>query len=158
MTGKEHARLLGLLFWIFTGFQVVLIGFIGIIYLVIFGAVFSQIPHRANEPGPEIILPFLILIMVILFVMTLLFSVPKVVAGYGLRHEKSWARIWAIIACCMAVMSVPLGTALGVYGLIFLLGDEGKGYFESPDYGRLSPVTNPAINPAINPPAPHSWQ
>ena len=125
-----------------------------IIYVAIFGIVFTQIPHKPNEPGPEILLPFLIVIIAIIFGSLLLFSIPKVVAGYGLRNEKSWARIWAIVACCMAVMSVPFGTALGVWGLIFLFGDNGKRYFESADYGRLSAVSGQNISP----PPPNSWQ
>jgi hypothetical protein len=63
---------------------------------------------------PELFLVIVIAVMAILFVTTLLFAIPKIIAGYGLRNEKSWARIWTIIACCMAVMSFPLGTALGM--------------------------------------------
>src|SRR5436305_9802382 len=137
MTGREHARLLGLLFWIFTGIQVLLVGALGIIWVVFFSVIFSTVPHRANDPSPVVFLPFLIVIMVIILVSTLLFSIPKLIAGYGLRTEKSWARVWAIIACCMAVMSVPLGTALGVYGLIFIFGEDGKRYFEGSEYGRI---------------------
>ena len=154
MTGREHARLLGLLFWIFTGIQVLLIGALGIIWVVFFSVIFSTVPHNANDPSPAVFLPFLIVIMAIILVSTLLFSIPKLIAGYGLRNEKSWARVWAIIACCMAVMSPPLGTALGVYGLIFLFGDDGKRYFEGPEYGRI-PVGS---NANFAPPQPNSWQ
>ena len=95
-----------------------------------------------------------ILMVVFVFVLafTILFSIPKVVAGYGLRNEKPWARIWAIIASVMACMSFPFGTAIGVFGLVFLFGEEGKRYFESPDYGRLP------LMAGINPPPPNSWQ
>ena len=142
MTGKEQARLLGIFFWVFTAFNIILIGAIAIIYIAIFGAVFSQMPHKAGEPGPEFILPFLIVIFSIAFVFTILFSIPKIIAGYGLRKEKPWARGWAIAAAIMACMSFPIGTAIGVFGLIFLFGDEGKRYFENPDYGRLDAVPN----------------
>ncbi len=154
MSGREQARLLGLFFWLFTGLQVVALALIGIIYFVIVGVLVASIPHKPNEPGPEIILPILFVVMVIIGVMVAIFSVPKIVAGYGLRREKSWARIWATIACCMALLSFPLGTALGVWGLIFLFGDAGKQYFESPDYGRLDAYAPQAANP----PPPNSWQ
>ena len=154
MTGKDQARLLGLFFWIFTGFQILIIAFIAIIYFVVFGAIIATVPHKSGEPGPEIILPILLVVMVIVGIMTALFSIPKVVAGFGLRNEKSWARIWAIIASAMAVLSFPLGTALGVWGLIFLLGEDGKRYFESPGYGRLGVGSN-SMSP---PPPPNSWQ
>jgi hypothetical protein len=154
MTGQQHAKLLGLFFWLFTAFNIVLVVAIAIIYVAIFGFVFSQVPQRPNDPDPAVIMSILIAVFIFVVVFTVLFSIPKIVAGYGLRHGKPWARIWSIIASVMAVMSFPLGTALGVYGLIFLLGDDGKRYFESIEYGRLS-MGNAAMT---EPPAPNSWR
>jgi hypothetical protein len=152
MTGRDHARLLGLLFWLLTGFQLLIVGLIGLLYIFIFGAVFATAPRNANDPPPELIFVIVVAVVAILLVTTFLFAIPKIVAGYGLRKEKGWARIWAIVACCMGLMSVPFGTAVGIYGLVFLMGDQGRAYFEDPNYGRLtapSPMTAPA---------PNSWQ
>jgi len=154
MTGKQHARLLGILFWVFTALNVVLVGAIAILYISIFGFVFSQVPQKAGDPDPAVIMSILIAVFVFVLIFTVLFSVPKMVAGYGLRNEKPWARTWAIVACVMAVMSFPLGTALGVYGLIFLLGDQGKAYFESVEYGSLLAGNMTGVTP----PAANSWQ
>ncbi len=154
MTGKEQANLLGLFFWIFTGFQVFGIAIVTLIMIVYFGVIMTVIPHKADDPTPVLLGFGFIVVLAIILASFLLFSVPKIVAGYGLRKEKSWARIWAIVACCMAVLSFPLGTALGVWGLIFLFGDEGKRYFEGPEYGRLG-----AYPPyAVDPPEPSGWQ
>lgn len=73
--------------------------------------------------------------------------IPKVIAGYGLRNDRSWAKIWAIVACCLAVLSIPFGTALGVYGFWFIFGDAGKNYFDNPNGFSQMP-----------PPPPNSWQ
>ena len=151
MTGRDQARLLGLFFWLLTGFQLLVIGLIGLLYIFIFGAVFATVPAKPGDPPPELVLTIVIAVVAILLVMTLLFAIPKIVAGYGLRHEKSWARIWTIIACCMAVMHFPLGTAVGVFGLVFMFGDTGRAYFENLGNGRLS------TGPAMAPP-PNSWQ
>lgn len=154
MTGKEQARLLGLLFWLLTGFQLLLVAVIGVFYVFFFGIMFSSMPQGKNGPPPEFIFPFIIFIVVVLLVMTLLFSVPKVIAGYGLRNEKSWAKVWAIIASVMAVMNVPFGTAVGVYGLVFILGDAGKAYFDNPRYGQLPD----GVGLGVQAPEPSSWQ
>jgi heme/copper-type cytochrome/quinol oxidase subunit 3 len=138
MTGKEQARLLGLLFWLLTGFQILLVGVIAIFYIFFFGFIFASVPQGKDAPPPEFVIGIVVFVVALIFIMTLLFAVPKVVAGYGLRKEKSWAKIWAIIASVMAVMNFPFGTAVGIYGLIFILGDAGKAYFDSPNYGRLS--------------------
>ncbi len=152
MTPKDKARLLGLLFWIFAGFNVVLVAVIAVVYVVIFGAVFSNMPHKAGEPGPEMVLPLLIIIFAFVLLFVILFSIPKIVAGYGLRNEKSWARVWAIIASIMACMSFPFGTAIGVFDLVFLFGDDGKRFFESPDFGdkgMVRDLTTEAPEPNI---------
>ena len=154
MTGQEHARLLGLLFLLYTAFQVVLLVGMGILFMVFFGAIFSQIPSRPGEPPPEIMLPFVFIVLALSIGFSLLLCIPEVVAGYGLRKGKPWARVWSIIACVLAVMSFPLGTALGVYGLVFLFGDQGKQYFESVEFASLR-GSNAAAFP---PPPPNSWQ
>lgn len=139
MTGKEQANLLGLLFWVYTGIQVFIVVALFVVYVAVFGVVFAGMPQTGpDQPPMALIALILVVALLITFGSLLLFMVPKLIAGYGLRNEKPWARTWAIVACCMAVMNMPLGTALGVWGLIFLMGDEGRRYFESPEYGRLA--------------------
>ena len=152
MNGKDQARLLGLLLWLLTGLQVGLILLLGLIYTVMFGAIFASAPHGPNDPPPALIGGILIAVMGFILVITVLFAIPKIVAGYGLRKERSWAKVWAIIACIMACMNFPLGTAVGVYGLVFIFGDAGKAYFDNPNYGRFPGATG------VQPPPPNSWQ
>lgn len=153
MTGKQHARLLGLLFWLFTAFNVLVVLAIAVIYIAIFGVVFSQVPQKPGEPDPAVIMTILAIAFAFALIVTVLFSVPKMIAGYGLRHEKPWASTWAIVASAMAAMSFPFGTAIGVYGLIFLLGDEGKKSFGDPSYGRSAVGSGPTVQQ----PEPNSW-
>src|SRR4051812_8811428 len=108
MTAPEKAKLLGLFYWLFTAFNVVLIAVIGIVYIAIFGVVFSNVPQKAGDPPPELILTIVVAVFAFIFVFTVLFSIPKIVAGYGLRTGKSWARIWAIIAAVMCCLSFPI--------------------------------------------------
>ncbi|MFN0279707.1 MAG: hypothetical protein ACKVRN_14085 [Pyrinomonadaceae bacterium] len=149
MTPRDKARLLGLFFWLFTLFNIFIVAVIAIIYIALFGFVISAAPQKAGDPPPELIMTILIVIFVFAFVFVILFSIPKIVAGYGLRNDKSWARIWAIIASIMACMSFPFGTAIGIFGLVFLFSEDGKHYFDNPQYGRLPGIANPP---------PNSWQ
>jgi len=150
MTEREHAKLLGLFLWIYVGIQLVMTAFSGIIVFFMFGTMFSEfsrMPRRANEPDPQAFLGMIITIMIISFAIGLLFLIPKAIAAYGLRNERRWAKTWAIVACCLAVLAVPLGTALGVYGFWFIFGEEGKRYFGS------STESSPLL-----PPPPNNWQ
>ena len=152
MNANDKARLLGLLFWLFTGFNILVVGAIAVIYLAIFGAVFTQMPQKASDPPPELILTILIVAFAFAFIVTILFSIPKIIAGYGLRRDKPWARTWAIVASIMACLSFPFGTAIGVFGLVFLFGDDGKQYFDAAAYrGQLG-------GGQIAQPPPNSWQ
>jgi hypothetical protein len=63
------------------------------LYIFIFGAVFATAPRNANDPPPELIFIIVVAVVVILLATTFLFAIPKIVAGYGLRKEKSWARV-----------------------------------------------------------------
>ena len=153
MNAHDKARLLGLLFWIYTAFSIVLVGVIAAIYIAIFGFVFTQVPQKAGDPPPELIMSILIIAFLFAFFFTILFSVPKIVAGYGLRKEKSWAWTWALVASIMACMSFPIGTGIGVFGLIFLLSDEGKRYFNDPAFRNQL-----AGGGSLAAPPPNSWQ
>ncbi|HEY0427001.1 MAG TPA: hypothetical protein VGC76_04265 [Pyrinomonadaceae bacterium] len=150
MQPREHARLLGLFFFIYAGLQFFIIAFIGLIYVGVLGGVMASIsnmPRRANEPNPEAIFGLVIFIVVIALAFGTLFLIPKIIAGIGLRKEKSWAKVWAIVACCLAVLNIPIGTALAVYGFWFIFGDMGKAYFDNYQLPYNSP-----------PPPPHNWQ
>jgi hypothetical protein len=150
MTAHDKAKLLGLFFWLFTAFNLLVIVVLAVFYVALFGLVFSQVPQKAGDPPPELIISILVVVFAFVLLFTILFSVPKVVAGYGLRTGKTWARTWAIIASIMCALSFPIGTAIGVFGLVFLFSDEGKQYFNDRVLGYLSPGGSA--------PPPNSWQ
>ena len=154
MTDNDKARLLGLFFWLFTALNVILVAIIGIVYVGILGAVFANAPHKASDPPPELIVSIVAVVFIFVLIFTVLFSIPKVVAGYGLRKNKPWARTWAIIASIMCCLSFPIGTAIGVFGLVFLYSDGGKAYFDNHAFASIGAATS------ANPPAPppNSWQ
>lgn len=151
MTPKEHARLLGLFFWIYAAFQFVVVGIVALFWFGMSGAIMmeaSKGPRRRGDANPEAVMGIVAVVMIIILGMLLVFLIPKIVAGFGLRNERSWGKIWAIIACCLAVLNVPFGTALGVYGFWFIFGDLGKAYFDNPQ----------GLNNMPPPPPPNNWQ
>lgn len=156
MTSNDKAKLLGLFFWLFTALNVIVIAVIAVVYVAILGVVMGNAPDKASDPPPELIVGIIAVVFIFVLIFTLLFSVPKVIAGYGLRRHKPWARTWAIVAAIMCCLSFPIGTAIGVFGLIFLYSDEGKAYFADPAYAQLTPVGAFPANP--QPPPPNSWQ
>ena len=51
-------------------------------------------------------------------------ALPGLICGYGLLTKKSWSRIIGIILSCLSLISIPIGTAIGIYGLWALSRDE----------------------------------
>jgi type IV secretory pathway VirB2 component (pilin) len=52
------------------------------------------------------------------------------VTGWGLRECTEWGRIVAIVAGILSLFRFPLGTALGIWTLILLLGDRNSCFYE----------------------------
>lgn len=46
-----------------------------------------------------------------------LVSVPSIIAGVGLLKFRDWARILTIVISILNLISIPFGTAVGIYGL-----------------------------------------
>lgn len=49
--------------------------------------------------------------------------------GLFLGKGAGWARIAAIIVGILSLLSIPIGTVLGILCLVVLFGEEGKAYF-----------------------------
>jgi hypothetical protein len=57
-------------------------------------------------------------------------SIPCVIAGIGLLKLRPWAQMLAIVMSVLNLVSVPFGTALGIYGLWVLMNKDTKPLFK----------------------------
>lgn len=56
------------------------------------------------------------------WILIILRSALAFVAGWGLMERTQWGRIVAIVAACLCLFKIPIGTALGIWTLVTLLG------------------------------------
>ena len=141
MTAKEQNKLAGIFLMIHGGIQSLIMIFIVLFYGVIGAGIFAT--ARRNEE--QVVGMVFIGMIVFLAILSLVFVIPQIVGGWKLMKESPNARIWGIIGSIVACLSFPLGTAAGVYGLVFLFGDEGKRfYLGGNDYqqNRFQPPPN----------------
>ena len=75
-----------------------------------------------------------IVTLVWIVVMTVL-AIPHLVAGLGLMYLKPWARPFGMVLSTFSLLNVPLGTAVGLYGLWVLMSPEADEIF-SPRFER----------------------
>ena len=122
---RDHVRILAVLNIVFGGIGVL----IGLGLLLFFGGIAGLVGLAAHE-DPEAVIAVPILGMV-LMVVILICAVPGIVAGVGLLNFRPWARILTIVLSALNLFSVPLGTAIGVYGLWTLLNAETEQLFRS---------------------------
>ncbi|MFT3745223.1 MAG: hypothetical protein QM785_13130 [Pyrinomonadaceae bacterium] len=147
MTGKEHNRLVGIFLMAHGGFQ----GAIMLVMCIIYGIIGSAMAVGARQGEEQMVGAVFIGVTVLIAFISLLFIVPQVVGGYKLWKEKPNARTWGIVGSIVSCLSFPIGTAVGVYGLWFLFGEEGKNFY-------LNGGSRPMFQNPPQPPQPNSWQ
>lgn len=109
-TIEGHVKLLGIL-WIAHG---ALHAVPGLALMTIFSARFL----------PPDVPPFIFNFMPFLGGLFLLGGTVSVIVGVGLLMRLSWARMGALILGALNLLSIPFGTALGIYTLWALLPAE----------------------------------
>jgi hypothetical protein len=104
-TGSNHARILAILF-----------GVVGALsFLISIGPLLLVAIPKPNE-GPEMT-PILNRMLAVFGSIGLFFSAPTLLASWALLQGKRWARTYSLILSVLFLFNIPLGTALGGYGL-----------------------------------------
>jgi len=113
---REHVKLVGILWAAYSALH--LVG--GVLAILAAKFVIVKIGNIPNGPPPEIMawLPALVSTVgwLILVKAGLGFAV-----GWGLLQHEDWARTFALVLGFVVMLSVPIGTALGIYTLWVLL-------------------------------------
>ncbi|CAN5208165.1 hypothetical protein BH10ACI1_BH10ACI1_27020 [soil metagenome] len=127
MTATEHNNIIGILHLVEGGLQIVLAVFLA---FICFGAGYF---FRANVgvKDSEMIGTILLITGLVIAPVIFILSAINIIAGWKMLKEKGGARTWGIIASIICLFNIPFGTALGVYGLWFLYGVEGKEMYPS---------------------------
>jgi hypothetical protein len=125
---QNHVKILGILHIVFGALGIV----VGFGLLALFGGIAGIVGMNADSDDAEIAVPILGGIGGLIFAFTALLSIPGIVAGIGLLHFKPWARILAIVISILSLLHIPIGTALGFYGIWVLFSRDGQVLFERP--------------------------
>ncbi len=132
MTNEEHNKYLGISFLMHGGFQLLFM----LAMMLMFYLFFNSMPEQPGQPAPP---PAFFLVMLgFVAAFQLAFTAPSFVAGYALLKRKSWSKAAGIVGAVLAGMSFPIGTAVCVYALWFILGDGWKEIYGGEDKDRIS--------------------
>lgn len=143
MTAKEHNKLLSIFFFIQGGLQL----FGGILFVVIYGVMGTAMLATSRRGEEQTIGGVFLVLAVVLGFLILVFAGFYLLTGWKLLKEKPAGRTLGIIASIICLLGFPLGTALGIYGLWFFFGEQGKQFYSGYSGSSYAP-----------PPPPNSWQ
>jgi len=109
---------------------------VGIVVLLIFGGAAGFIAagmHEATGVDPDhaaLAAPIAMVIGLCIAGFLLLVSAPAIIGGWGLIKGKSWSRVLMIVISALHLLSFPVGTALGIYGLWVLLNEQSRQFLD----------------------------
>lgn len=118
----QHIKVLSVLFIIFG-----VLSLIAAVAIFILGAgTAATILHEDHSSDAQVGAAWAGGCMTFVAVLVGVLSIPSIITGLGLARRQSWARILTIILSVLSLPSFPIGTALGVYGLVIMLNEETK--------------------------------
>ena len=124
---RDHVRILAYLHIVFGSLGLLC----ALVVLLVFGGIAGVVgavnPH--DMEAWHIAVPVIGIVGLAICGFVMLLSIPGIIAGVGLLKFRPWARILAIVLSAMDLLHVPLGTALGIYGLWVLLNAETERLF-----------------------------
>jgi hypothetical protein len=123
---QEHIRLVGILWLAYSALHVV--G--GAVVIVIAHTIFGNTFRIPNGPPPEIT-QWLRPLLSFIGWLILAKAAAGFIAGWGLLQRESWARVVALVVGFLALLNVPLGTALGIYTLWVLLPSQSDDEYKT---------------------------
>jgi hypothetical protein len=127
---RDHVRILAWLRIVF--------GVLGVLLalgmLLLFGGIAGivGVANPNDYDATHIAIPVLGIIGTVVFVIVLALSVPGIIVGVGLLSFRSWARILGIVISALDLINIPIGTAIGGYGLWVLLHQDTERLFATP--------------------------
>ena len=122
---ETHVKILAILHIVFGALGVLL----GLGIFAFFGGIAGLI-HLDRDPDAAVAIPMIGAIGGFVMIVLLVLSIPGIIAGIGLLSYQPWARILTIVLSILDLVSIPFGTALGIYGLWILFTPEGARLFE----------------------------
>lgn len=144
MTPEKHNKALGICHLAYGALSTLFI----LAMLLMFGVLFMS--NADGKPPTGILLIFALFMLIY----SLIFTLPSFIAGYAMLKHKPWARKAGIVAAVLEVISVPLGTAVGVYSFWFLFSDAGKAFYDKNFVYAQRPY---ALYDAPPPPSTSDW-
>src|SRR5512146_1697938 len=125
----RHAHPLGILWMAYSA--VILIGG-GVLFTIastLFGHFRGLGPYGPGADLPRNFPPFLQPMLSFIGLALVIKAAAGIAAGIGIIQRADWARTLAIVVACVSLLSMPFGTAIGVYTLWVMFSPNAEAEF-----------------------------
>lgn len=127
----RHAQLLGILWIAYSALTLL----VGMMMMVIFQHILPNIlryqPPQPQGPPPEVVFGLLRPIVHFVAILIVAKGAVGIIAGIGVIQRAHWSRILTLVLACLSLISMPFGTAIGIYSLWVLLAPNAEAEFQS---------------------------
>lgn len=122
---EQHLKIIAILHIVLGG----MCALAAVAFLALFGGIAGLVGSVDQSGDAAVAVPVLGGIGGILFIVCLIFSLPSLVGGIALLNMASWSRIFMIVVSVLYLLHLPIGTALGIYGIWALTKPETEALF-----------------------------
>ena len=129
----QHVKILGILHIVFG--SIFVLG--GMTALLVMGGIAGIVGVSDQSADNPAAIPILAIIGAIVCVLCLVLGIPGIIAGVGVMQYRPWGRVVMIVLSALDLLNVPIGTALGIYGLWVMLNRETELMFLRPPTSQV---------------------
>ncbi|MCC5930776.1 MAG: hypothetical protein JJU28_16145 [Cyclobacteriaceae bacterium] len=108
---EMHKRIIGILFTV--------LGSVSLVFILLGSLVFSEVIRFFVEDSEAVLVSNIIRYAVV--TISVLVSIPAIIAGIGMLQQKEWAFTMSFILGILALPFFPLWTVVGLYVIIIYL-------------------------------------
>jgi hypothetical protein len=123
---QQHVQMLSILWMAYAALH--LVG--GVVVIVIAKTLFSHIIQLHGGPPPEVTV-WLEPLLTFVGWFILVKAAASFIAGWGLLQRQEWGRIFALVMGFIALLNIPIGTAIGIYTLWVLLPSQSDDEYKA---------------------------
>jgi len=127
---ESHVKLLGILHVVLSSMGVLA----AVIVLFVFGGLAGIVGMSDHSADTGLGVTVLSGIGGIISIVILVISLPGLIGGIGLLKLAPWSRVLMIVISVLDLVNIPVGLALGIYGLWVLTKPETQALLERGRY------------------------
>jgi hypothetical protein len=116
---KKHIELVGILHIVYHSVGMIWAALV--MFILAYGGLFAR---------DQTALMVVLVVAMVISGLVVIFSIPGIIGGAALLKMKPWGRTLTLVMGFLALIEIPLGTALGVYTIWALMNDETIKLFE----------------------------